>query len=95
MAPYVRKSFAKHYKDGLIFIDEKNENEIDNEILNMLKNSKEYSIDDEKYKKYSKKAYNYAMKMTERETKQAVEGLYHNLNTLQSRFEVYFFNKQY
>ena len=88
--PYVRKSFAKHYKDGLIFIDEKNENEIDNEILNMLKNSKEYSIDDEKYKKYSKKAYNYAMKMTERETKQAVEGLYHNLNTLQSRFEVYF-----
>ena len=46
----------------------------------MLKNSKESSIDDEKYKKYSKKAYNYAMKMTERETKQAVEGLYHNLN---------------
>ena len=80
MAPYVRKSFAKHYKDGLIFIDEKNENEIDHEILNMLKNSKEYSIDDEEYKKYSKKAYNYAMKMTERETKQAVEGLYHNLN---------------
>ena len=58
MAPYVRKSFAKHYKDGLIFIDEKNKNEIDNEILNMLKNSKEYSIDDEKYKKYSDDFYN-------------------------------------
>lgn len=30
-------------------------------------------------------AYDYAMKLTERELKQAVEGMYHNLNTLQSR----------
>jgi ribonucleoside-triphosphate reductase len=30
-------------------------------------------------------AYNYAMKMTEREIYQAVEAMYHNLNTLQSR----------
>lgn len=27
-------------------------------------------------------AYKYAMDMTERELKQAVEGMYHNLNTL-------------
>lgn len=40
------------------------------------------SIESEKYKKFEK-AYNYAIKMTERETYQAVEGMYHNLNTLQ------------
>ena len=31
---------ALRIPDSGIFIDEKNENEIDNEILNMLKNSK-------------------------------------------------------
>ena len=85
LVPYVRKSFAKHYKDGLIFIDNKNENEIDYEISNMIKNAKDYSIEDEEYKVYSDKAYDYATKMTKRELDQAVEGLYHNLNTLQSR----------
>ena len=30
-------------------------------------------------------AYRYAMDMTKREVTQAVEGMYHNLNTLQSR----------
>lgn len=41
-------------------------------------------ITDPKYKKYEK-AFKYAMDMTEREVHQAVEGMYHNLNTLQSR----------
>ena len=45
---------------------------------------KKIPIDSEKYKKF-KKVYEYALKMTERETYQAVEGLFHNLNTLQSR----------
>ena len=45
---------------------------------------KKISIDSEKYKKF-KQVYEYALKMTERETYQAVEGLFHNLNTLQSR----------
>lgn len=85
LVPYVRKSFAKHYKDGLNFIENKNEDEINHEILNILENAKEYSIEDEKYKTYSNKAYDYAAKMTKRELDQAVEGLYHNLNTLQSR----------
>ena len=35
--------------------------------------------------KNGKRMYNYAMKMTEREVYQAVEAMYHNLNTLQSR----------
>lgn len=80
LVPYVRKSFAKHYKDGLIFIVNKDENKIDYEILNMIKNAKDYSIEDEEYKAYSDKAYDYATKMTKRELDQAVEGLYHNLN---------------
>ena len=41
-------------------------------------------ITDPKYKAYEK-AFKYAMDMTEREVHQAVEGMYHNLNTLQSR----------
>ena len=35
--------------------------------------------------KNAKEAYQYAMDMTVRHTYQAVEGMYHNLNTLQSR----------
>lgn len=42
------------------------------------------SIDDEKYKKYNK-AYAYAIEELEDEGKQATQGLYHNLNTLESR----------
>lgn len=79
MVPYVRKSFVKHYKDGLMYIDNIQENEIDYEIENMLINATEYSIEDDEYKAYNYKAYEYALKMTERETKQAVEGMYHNL----------------
>lgn len=49
-----------------------------------LKNKiKQVPIDSDKYKKFQR-VYEYALKMTERETYQAVEGLYHNLNTLQS-----------
>lgn len=42
------------------------------------------SIEDEKYQQYQK-AWKYAIDMTKKELHQAVEGLYHNLNTLQSR----------
>ena len=39
-------------------------------------------ITDPKYKEYSD-AWEYAMDMTNKEIHQAVEGMYHNLNTLQ------------
>ena len=39
-------------------------------------------ITDSKYKKYFK-AWKYAYDMTQKEIHQAVEGMYHNLNTLQ------------
>ena len=83
MVPYIRKSFAKHYKDGLEYICEISE--IDREIENMLNNAKDYSIEDSKYIQYNDKAYKYALNMTIKECDQAVEGMYHNLNTLQSR----------
>ena len=76
MVPYVRKSFFKHYRDGVKYIYE-----ID---LEKIDNPEEISIEDDFYKKYEK-AYSYAMNMTIKETQQAVEGMYHNLNTLQSR----------
>jgi hypothetical protein len=75
MVPYVRKSFYKHYKNGMLYIEEK---ELDSSVNNEL------SIVDDKYKVNSK-AYKYAMDMTLKEVHQAVEGMFHNLNTLQSR----------
>ena len=42
------------------------------------------SIDDSVAKKY-KKAYDFAIAHTKEELEQSVEGMYHNLNTLQSR----------
>ena len=78
MVPYVRKSFAKHLRDGIEFI-------LDNKEYS-LNVPKELSFDDkEANDPRNKKAYDYAMKKTEREVYQAVEAMYHNLNTLQSR----------
>ena len=47
-----------------------------------MKQIKDISINNPKYKKYIK-AWKYAMDMTNKEIHQGVEGLYHNLNTLQ------------
>ena len=82
MVPYVRKSFYKHFKDGMIYIEGY---KFTADLEDKMKNyNKERNIYDEEYQKYPK-AFNYAMDMTEKEIHQAVEGLYHNLNTLQSR----------
>lgn len=78
MIPYVRKSFRKHYIDGLKYIHNINDEDLFNHI------PVDAGIDDGEYKLYDK-AYEYAMDMTTKEVYQAVEGLYHNLNTLQSR----------
>ena len=77
MVPYVRKSFYKHFKDGLKYCE-------DETILFNLDTVENVSIEDDVYKCHGK-AYKYAMDMTLKEAHQAVEGMYHNLNTLQSR----------
>ena len=74
MVPYVRKSFYKHFKDGMKYI----------ENADIAGYNDQMSLADEKYL-IRPKAYKYAMDMTEKELMQAVEGMYHNLNTLQSR----------
>lgn len=96
MVPYVRLSFIKHFKDGLKYIEGYNEDNVNKIIADIIEykeiyNEDEYkalvktiSVFDEKYKKYEK-AWKYAIDMCEKETYQAAEGLYHNLNTLQSR----------
>ena len=74
MVPYVRISFRKHFNEGMEFIEESD----------LRQESDELSIEDEFYKQFPK-VYKYAMSKTEKELMQAVQGMYHNLNTLQSR----------
>ena len=76
MVPYVRKSFRKHFNDGLKYIEEV-------QLPTQLP-AEEVSISDESYTSHPK-AYKYAMDKTYKEASQAAEGMYHNLNTLQSR----------
>lgn len=77
MVPYVRKSFAKHFLDGIKWI-------CNNGIMYDKEELYKLSIDSSLYKDQPK-AYEYALQKTIDETNQAVEGMYHNLNTLQSR----------
>ena len=79
LVPYVRKSFFKHYRDGLKYIENI---DIDKHQFGSL--TSETPIDDKEYKRYNN-VYEYALAMTEREAKQSAEALIHNLNTLQSR----------
>lgn len=79
MVPYVRKSFWKHYKDGLKyvcnleFVWDKEFNHYDEHLEN-------HSIERQgSLAEQWPQAYDYAMDMTIRELKQAVEGMYHNL----------------
>ena len=75
MVPYVRKSFFKHWKDGNKYL-------LNNQDADNLVFFSDKSIEDDYYKDG---AYQYAIDMTTKELQQAVEGMYHNLNTLQSR----------
>ena len=83
MVPYVRKSFRKHYIDGLKYIEKLSDSQIETETFCVLP-IEEIPVNDPTAWSYDG-AWEYAKNMTERETRQAVEGMYHNLNTLQSR----------
>lgn len=72
MVPYVRKSFRKHYIDGLKYIEDYNDEDYFNHI------PEDAGIEDGEYKSRPR-AYKYALDMTEKELRQAVEGMYHNL----------------
>lgn len=88
MVPYVRKSFWKHFKDGLSYIELNNPNLLsyDEDLIYKILDQ-DWSnkiITDSEYSDWNN-AYKYAIDMTNKEVHQAVEGMYHNLNTLQSR----------
>lgn len=74
MVPYVRISFRKHFNEGMEYIEESD----------LRQESDELPIDADFYKQFPK-VYKYALNKTEKELMQAVQGMYHNLNTLQSR----------
>ena len=92
MVPYVRKSFFKHYNEiretanmltfGLFNIKQKEMSKED--IRNTSINDKFY-IGNSWFNVFKRIISKVALKRTGREIYQSVEGLYHNLNTLQSR----------
>ncbi len=94
MVPYVRKSFWKYMKNGRKYIY-KVPNEYNTqpaytehlqEVIDWIAESAKNNDPIEKGKQIDcKRLYDYALDMTKREIQQAVEGMYHNLNTLQSR----------
>lgn len=85
MIPYVRKSFYKHYFTGMKYIDcEFPQSHYYNEFIQHITDPASISIEDDYYKEIPE-VYQYALDMTTKEVYQAVEGMYHNLNTLQSR----------
>ena len=88
MVPYVRESFYKHYVDGLRYVEAKDEQYIQQYVYDIINDpecfTEKQSIDSSWWKE-NNKAYTYALDMTKKEVYQAAEGMYHNLNTLQSR----------
>lgn len=86
MVPYVRKSFWKHYKTGLEYLPHDEFICIAGRFpdVDFGEFNGSQSIEHPLYK-YFDNIYNYALNMTTKEVQQAVEGMYHNLNTLQSR----------
>jgi ribonucleoside-triphosphate reductase len=100
MVPYVRKSFRKHYITNWIqnldeFYDldilsmdyEEYKHWLENKVTEFYLQTK---LEDEDFKFANKttldlKIRQKALDDTKKETYQAVEGMYHNLNTLQSR----------
>lgn len=99
MVPYVRKSFRKHYINAWIkelsdFYDidilDMTHDELNKWVINKITDFYiDTKLNDSDFtfasKKLNKKLRQCALYSTKKETYQAVEGLYHNLNTLQSR----------
>lgn len=77
LVPYVRKSFYKHFMEGIKWVE-------NYKGSGMQNYNDELSIDSKKYNCFPR-AKEYALEMTTKECYQSVEGMYHNLNSLQSR----------
>lgn len=75
LAPYVQMSYVKHLRTGLKWLCD----------YELSKDIKQLPIEDNEYIEKYPVAHKYAMEQLEKEIAQASEGLYHNLNTLESR----------
>lgn len=77
-------SFYKHYADGMSYLTyiDKNKNHNLDDYREFISNNP--SIDNDYFKEI-KNVYRYAMDMLDKEGRQSTQGLYHNLNTLESR----------
>ena len=78
LAEFVKRSFKIHFKDGLF-------EKYYTSIKDLNIDDKHIYIDNKGLENEYKEAYDYAIRKLKREGKQASEGLYHNLNTLESR----------
>lgn len=91
MVPYIRKSFYKHFLDGVKYCQK-------GQMIGLMGVYEDFDLSDAKETWIKTQAsindnvftrneiaYKYAMDMTVKEVHQAAEGLFHNLNTLQSR----------
>ena len=97
MVPYVRKSFKKHFLDAMKYIGNASDADLKdaeekfgnyketNPCLIKMEAPEVVPIDDDRYGNPTSKLYQYALDQTKKELRQAVEGCYHNLNSLQSR----------
>ncbi|KAA9007742.1 anaerobic ribonucleoside triphosphate reductase [Paenibacillus spiritus] len=75
LAPYVTKSFKKHFRKGQMYFGETYANVGEGELY----------LDNPDLLQTFPKSYTYAKEETEIETKQAAESMIHNLNTMASR----------
>lgn len=77
LAPYVRKSFIKHFRIAIDHLGFLYDNiEVDDE---------EIFVDNKELENKYPKIYDYAIKQLEKEGRQSSQALYHNLGTLESR----------
>lgn len=84
MVPYVQKSFIKHFKDGLRYLENLSDYKIER-FEKWFSHLDNQSVENKELQEQHPEVYKYAIEKTEQEIHQAVEGMYHNLNTLQSR----------
>lgn len=83
LAPYVAMSFKRHHRDGMKYIYACNDDEIEEAYQTCFDN--DITIGNQALQINYSDAYRYAMDLLNREGKQAAQGLWHNLGTLESR----------
>lgn len=76
LAPYVTKSFVKHFRDGVHYVERNVDTIIPYDSIR---------IGNEKLREEHPDAFAYAVDMLEKEGRQGAQALFHNLNTLESR----------